>query len=243
MLNVSRLSCVWSVLFCLLAALAVPTAKAQSPALSQQLDRVDFSVNGIGEFNGSGSGTPKSGPVDQNGQPLTVNLQTGNTLGALVTVRYIKSPLVGFEGNYSYARYTETFTPFGSPTTGGARHRGVQTNADEYTLGYVVHTPKFLDVQPFVSAGLGTIAFRPTTFGGQSLREQARVAYYYSIGVGRRHLAPLRPPRPVPPGLLPRPGLRPELPDHPAPHLDLRARHRLLHPLLRHWLNAQARDL
>jgi hypothetical protein len=182
MLNVSRLSCVLSVLFCLLAALAGPTAKAQSPALLHQLDRVDFSVNGIGQFNGSGSGIPKSGPVDQHGNPLTVHLSTGNTLGALVTVRYIKSPLVGVEGNYSYARYTETFTPFGSPTTGGLPSAGVQTNASEYTLGYVAHTPKLLTVQPFVSAGAGTIAFRPTTYGGQSLREQARAAYYYSIG-------------------------------------------------------------
>jgi len=184
MLNVSRLSCVWSVLFCLLATLGAPSAaKAQSPALAKQLNRIDFSVNGIGVFNGTGSGTPKSGPVDQNGDPLTVNLRTGNTLGALVTVRYIRSPLVGFEGNYTYARYTETFTPFGSPDTGGLSKAGVQTNASEYTLGYVAHTPKLLNVQPFLAAGLGSIAFRPTTFGGQSLREQARAAYYYSVGV------------------------------------------------------------
>ena len=53
MLNVSRLSCTRSVLFCLLATLAGPIAIAQSPALSKQLDRIDFSVNGIGQFNGS----------------------------------------------------------------------------------------------------------------------------------------------------------------------------------------------
>jgi len=183
MLNVSRLSCVWSVSLCLLATLAAPTAKAQSPALLKQLNRIDFSVNGIGQFNGSGSGIPKSGPTDADGNPLTVNLSTGNTLGALITVRYTKSPYVGFEGNYTYARYTETFSPFGSPSTGGAASAGVQTNASEYTLGYVAHTPSLLGVQPFLAAGLGTIAFRPTTFGGQSLREQARAAYYYSLGV------------------------------------------------------------
>jgi hypothetical protein len=183
MLNVSRLSCVWSVLFCLFATVAASTARAQSPALLHQLDRIDFSVNGLGQFNSGGSGIPKSGPTDANGNPLTVNLSTGNTLGALITFRYIKSPYLGFEGNYSYARYTETFTPFGSPATGGAATAGVQTNADEYTLGYVAHTPKLFSLQPFVSAGLGTIAFRPTTYGGQSLREQARMTYYYSIGV------------------------------------------------------------
>lgn len=183
MLNVSRSSCVWIALSCLFASLALPSAKAQSTALGRQLDRVDFSINGIGEFNGSGSGVPKSGPTDINGQPLTVHLSTGNTLGVLLNLRYTKSAYFGLEGNYSYARYTETFTPFGSPSTGGAPTAGVQTNADEYTLGYVIHPPKLFNVQPFVSAGLGTIAFRPTTFGGQSLREQARMAYYYSLGV------------------------------------------------------------
>src|SRR6185437_7673161 len=120
MLNVSRLSCVWSVLFCLLVTLAGSTAKAQSTALSKQLDRIDVGVSGIGLFNGSGSGVPPSGPVTQ-----TVTLQTSNTVGALVTLRYIKSPLLGFELNYGYARYTENFTPLGNPKSGGATTGGI----------------------------------------------------------------------------------------------------------------------
>jgi hypothetical protein len=185
MLNVSRLSCVWSLLFCMFAVLAGPTANAQSPALANQLSRIDLGVSGIGEFNGSGSGVPRSGPVNQ-----TVKLQTSNTVGALVTLRYIKSPLLGFEGNYSYARYTENFSPFGNPTSGGVATGGVQTNASEYTLGYVAHTPTFFNVQPFLSAGLGSIAFRPTPQGGQQLSNQARMAYYYSIGVEKSVLSP-----------------------------------------------------
>lgn len=184
MLNVSRLSCVWSVLF-LLATLAAPLAKAQSPALTNQLSRIDIGVSGIGEFNGSGSGVPSTGPVNQ-----TVNLKSSNTVGALVTIRYVKSPLLGFEGNYSYARYTENFSPFGNPASGGVATSGVQTNASEYTLGYVAHTPTFFNVQPFLSAGLGTIAFRPTPRGGQQLNNQARMAYYYSVGVDKSVLSP-----------------------------------------------------
>src|SRR6185437_10454739 len=107
MLNVSRLSCVRSVMFCLLATLAAPTAKAQSPALAKQLSRIDFGINGVGLLNGTGSGV-----VDINAKPTTVNLRTSNTVGVLLTLRYIKSPLIGFEGNYSYARYTENFNPF-----------------------------------------------------------------------------------------------------------------------------------
>jgi hypothetical protein len=172
-------------MFCLLATLAAPTAKAQSPALAKQLSRIDFGINGVGLLNGTGSGV-----VDINAKPTTVNLRTSNTVGVLLTLRYIKSPLIGFEGNYSYARYTENFNPFGAPPPGVPTNGGVQTNASEYTLGYVAHTPPLLGVHPFASAGLGSIAFRPTPFGGQQLNTQARAAYYYSLGVENTVLSP-----------------------------------------------------
>jgi len=111
MLNVRRLSCVWTLLLCSLATLAATTAKAQEsqhPTLERQLDRVDLSVSGVGQFNRDSSGTAIVEAV-----PTTVNLTTGNTLGALVTLRYTKAPFLGLEFNYGYARYTDTFTPFG----------------------------------------------------------------------------------------------------------------------------------
>ncbi len=169
MLNVSRPSCVRSILFCLLATLAGPAAQAQAPssALGRQLERIDFAVSGIGVFN-----RPSSGTVMVNAQPTTLTMTPGNTMGALITLRYIKSPLVGFEGNFSYARYTEKFNTIG----------GVQQNAREYTFGYVAHTPPLLGIHPFVSIGAGTTAFRPTPGGGLGLLEQARATYYYSVG-------------------------------------------------------------
>lgn len=170
MLNVSRPSCVRSILFCLLATLAGPAALAQAPStpLSRQLDRVDLAVSGIGVFNQSSSGTVTTST--QTPFPLTIT--PGNTLGALVTLRYIVKPWVGFEGNFGYARYTQKFSTIG----------GVQQNAREYTLGYVAHPPPIAGIRPFVSIGLGTTAFRPTPGGGQSLLEQARATYYYSLG-------------------------------------------------------------
>ena len=185
MLNVPRLSCVWSVLICLFAVLMAPAAKAQSTALTNQLSRVDLSVDALAVINGSGSGVPPSGPVNQ-----TVKLTTSSTVGVLVTARYTKSAWLGFEGNYSYARYTENFAPFGDPNTGGLDKGGIQTNASEYTLGYVAHIPTHYSFQPFVSAGAGTIAFRPTNLGGQQLNTQARMAYYYSIGAEKSVLSP-----------------------------------------------------
>jgi hypothetical protein len=162
------------------------TAKAQTtsqnPALDRQLSRIDLGVTGLGIFNKTSSGF-----ATVNGQPQTpVTLDPGNTAGALVTIRYVVSPFVGFEGNYGYARYTDTFTPFGAQQSGG-----VQQNASEYTLGYVAHARKqYFGLTPFASAGLGTTVFRPTPGGGLALPEQARATYYYSLGAETTVMSP-----------------------------------------------------
>src|ERR1700760_3058735 len=133
MLNVSRPLSVRSVVLCLLVTVAGSTAKAQltqNPGLDRQLSRIDLSVVGSGVFNRDSNGFAVINTVR-----TPVNLSPGNTAGALVTLRYIAAPLVGFEFNYGYARYTQTFTPFGAQPLGG-----VQQNASEYTLGYVAHT-------------------------------------------------------------------------------------------------------
>jgi hypothetical protein len=180
MLNVSRSSCVRSVFFCLLAAVAGSTSQAQvvqNPALDRQLSRIDFSVVGSGIFNKDSSGT-----AIVETQPTTVHLHPGNTVGPLITIRYVKSPLIGFEFNYGYARYTQTFTPLGilsNPPSSG----GIQQNAAEYTFGYVAHTRKpIFGINPFVAVGAGTTDFRPTPGGGLGYLPQARATYYYSIG-------------------------------------------------------------
>jgi hypothetical protein len=182
MLNVSRPSCVCSILLCLLATLAGSTDKAQTEttALSRQLARVDLAVSGVGSFNKSSSGI-----TIVNAKSTTVALSPGNTMGALVTLRYIKSPFVGLEANYGYARYTQTFTPFGGQPFGG-----VQQNASEYTLGYVAHTPALMGVRPFIAAGGGAMAFRPTPGGGLGLQPQLRGAYYYALGAETTNLSP-----------------------------------------------------
>jgi hypothetical protein len=172
-------------LFCLLLTAVGSTVKAQTTqpptALDRQLSRIDLGVSGVGVFNQSSTGT-----AIVNAKPTTVNLSPGNTAGALVNLRYIVSPFVGFELNYGYARYTDTFTPFGSQPSGG-----VQQNASEYTLGYVAHTRKqYFGVNPFASAGAGTIVFRPTPGGGLALPEQARAAYYFAVGAETTVLSP-----------------------------------------------------
>ncbi len=160
-------------LLCSAALLAATRTHAQTPvtALDRVLSHIDLGVGATGEITNKVTGT------NYLGQQLTQD--PSSTIGALIQVRYTKSPLVGFEFNYNYARYTQNFTvpaPGVSPINGGA-----QNAATEYTVGYVVHTPKLMGLQPFVAGGGGSTAFRPTAKGGQGLPAQARATYYYDI--------------------------------------------------------------
>jgi Outer membrane protein beta-barrel domain len=190
MLNVRRSSCVWILLLCSLATLAATTAKAQEsqhPTLDRQLDRVDLAISGVGLLNRSSSGTAIVEAV-----PTTVTLSQSNTVGVLVTLRYTKSPFLGLEFNYGHARYDDNFSPFGilPPPGQPALSTGVQQNTSEYTAGYVAHIRPVFGVKPFASVGLGTLAFRPTPGGGEGLINQARAAYYYSVGAEQTVLSP-----------------------------------------------------
>jgi len=185
MWNVSRLLCAQSLFFCLLLTAAGSTAEAQTSqntALDRQLSRIDLGIIGLGVFNKNSNGF-----ATVNGQAHTpVNLNPSNTAGVLVNLRYTASPWVGFEFNYSYARYTDLFTPFGSQPNGG-----VQQNASEYTFGYVIHSKKqYFGLTPFASGGAGTTVFRPTPRGGLGLPEQARATYFASVGVETTVLSP-----------------------------------------------------
>jgi opacity protein-like surface antigen len=180
---VSRPLHVWSLVLCLFATTAAPVVHAQAtsgnPELNKQLSRIDFAVSGIGSFTKGVSGT--------NYQNIKLTQDGSNTLGALITLRYTKSPYIGAEFNYTYARYTQNFdntTNAQVPTqyfTGG-----VQTNASEYSVGYVAHPRReFFTTKPFIGGGAGSTAFRPTPGGGQGLKSQARMTYYYAVGVER----------------------------------------------------------
>ena len=182
MLNVRRSSCVWTFLLCSLATLAATTAKAQEsqhPTRDRQLDRVDLAISGVGQLNRDSSGT-----ATVNAVPTTVTLVPSNTVAVLVTLRYTKSPFLGLEFNYGHARYDENFAPFGilPPPGQPPLSAGVQQDTSEYTVGYVAHLHPLFGVKPFASAGLGTLAFRPTPGGGEGLINQARAVYYYSVG-------------------------------------------------------------
>jgi len=183
MSNVFRPSSFRRVLLC---ALAMSTAgiaigqTAQVSLLQRQLSHVDIGISGAGEFTNTVTGT------NYLGQTLTQ--KPSNTLGALITVRYTKSPLIGFEFNYGYARYTQNYSNVPGPN--GNAPLGVQAQTNEYTLGYVIQPAHSLfGFQPFVSAGAGTMAFKPTARGGLGLSTQARATYYYNVGLQQEYLS------------------------------------------------------
>jgi hypothetical protein len=180
MLIVSRPWSARTALFCFVAAaLAAASLHAQTKPLTpfeRQMARVDLGLTASGQITPSDTGTTAYP------QHLTVVNKASTTVGFLVTLRYIKSPLIGFEGNFSQARFNENFTNL----IGGA-----QTKVNEETLGYVAHTPKkIFGLQPFGGVGLGTLAFHPTSGGGQGLPFQYRAVYYYSVGLDAPILGP-----------------------------------------------------
>lgn len=181
MLKLFRLSCVQAALFSVVSLSVLSSAHGQTTFLSRQLDRVDVAVGGAAIFTKSVSGTNLGG--------FPVTLDPSTTVGALVQVRYTKSPLLGAEFTYSYARFNQRYggMPFGpnpDPTTNMPYPVpfSVQANMSEYTLGYVAHLPTMFGVQPFASAGGGVSAFKPTPLGGQGLPERGRASIYYDIG-------------------------------------------------------------
>lgn len=158
------------------ALCASATAQTATTAFGRQMERVDIGISALGQFTPSSSG---SNYINQ-----SVSQVPSNTLGTLIEIRYIKSPLVGIEFNYSYARYNETFSigagslPAQQPYT-----IGVQSKVNEYSMGYIAHGPSFGDLKTFAGAGLGAIEFKPTAGGGQGLPPEVRTGIYYTVGV------------------------------------------------------------
>jgi hypothetical protein len=176
----------FSLLAVLSLACIVGSASAQTEtpptALDKQLHKMDLSFNGVGEYNTTVTGnvTPP-GSADQG---MSITQFGSNTFGALIALQYIAKPYFGLELNYGYARYTENFEGPAIQSSQGLTDFQVQTKANEYTFGYVA-TPRhqIFTFQPYLGAGFGTLAFKPTAGGGQELPEKARALYFYSVGL------------------------------------------------------------
>lgn len=163
-------------------------ASAQKPltAFDRQLARIDLGVSGAGSFTTNTTGNSYL--------PQLIVLKPSTTLGALVQLRYTKSPLLGLEINYGFVRYTDDFTvsnTTGTPPGNVPYVLGAQTKASEYSVGYVVHAPgTYFGVKPFAGVGVGGLYFTPTGGGGQGLPKQPRGVYFYEVGAEAPVLSP-----------------------------------------------------
>jgi hypothetical protein len=189
-----------SIVFASVVAGAHAQTEAPPTALQKQLEKLDLSIAGTGIYNSRVSGivppgstcpapgTVPVGPAGAADSGCQITQFGSNTLGALVSIHYPAKPYFGLEFNYGYARYTENYE---GPAValflpGGTTDFQVQTKVTEYTFGYLITPPyTILGLRPFVSAGGGPMAFKPTPGGGQEEPEKARMTYYYSLGFAK----------------------------------------------------------
>jgi hypothetical protein len=179
----------WAAILSFASLTAAATAQAPVTALDKQLDRINLVISASGILN-----RDTAGPNQQN-QTVTSDAP-GNTVGALIDIQYIKSPLVGLEFNVNYSRYVQNFTynqltpGAGGTTVSTPTLLGVQNDAIEYTVGWVFHTPKVFGIGTFASAGAGSTDFVPTRGGGDEYQPQARFTYYYNVGLEQQVFSP-----------------------------------------------------
>lgn len=187
MLNESRRFLSRALPLCFAVSLLSRTGQGQAQVetpLDRQLHRLDFGVSVIEVISGNTSGQSFANSKPTPAEAQTLSTTSTNGTGGLVQLRYTKSPLLGAELNYSFARYTTNFNPPSGGTT--VALGGVQANANEATLGYVAHGPSLTSfgLKPFGAAGAGSTVFTPTlNGGGQGFYKQARLTYYYAVGV------------------------------------------------------------
>jgi hypothetical protein len=151
-----RRSLSFLVLFLLIAGLG-------NRATAQTLKNFEAAASIFGQFTGTTNGNGiKDSPTD--------------SLGGLATVRQSFHPWLGYEVNYGYTRFTESYStiPF-----------GVQNNVHEVSGAYLLQGPTIpiLGLQPFGAVGVAGLIFLPTTVGGQKYGKQTRVPVLFEFGV------------------------------------------------------------
>ncbi len=117
--------------------------------------QTDVAASVYGAFNGTTNG---------NG----VTQSPSNSAGALIELRHISNPLMGFEATYAFNRGDQTYTSNTTVTCGLPCGTGtpatvkVPANAHEITADYIVSL-KILNVRPFVLAGGGVLLNVPSS--------------------------------------------------------------------------------
>jgi hypothetical protein len=146
-------------------------------ALGRQLAKVELGISGVGELTGSSQGLTYL--------PQMLYQKPSKTAGVYVDLNYQKSPLIGFQLNFTQFRYAQNYSVVNVAGTPSGQHSyilDVQAKTNEYSFGYLAR-PTIFGLHTFAGAGLGAIEYHPTAGGGEGLVPQERVGIYYEVGI------------------------------------------------------------
>lgn len=146
--------------FFLLLALIFAAASAHA--------QTDVALSVYGAFNGStnGNGTQQS---------------PSNSAGAMLELRHISHPLMGFDVSYSYNRDNQAYSETGCPGDACPTPAAVSANAHELTGDYVVSV-KIANLRPFALGGLGVLLNEPVS-GQSNTTSSTKPVFVYGAGL------------------------------------------------------------
>lgn len=158
-----------------LALLSSAAARAQaaqsipSAPTPQDVHRFDVGLSGFGQVSAASNGN-------------FVREDTTESLGGIASFRQPYRPWAGYEINYGYTRFSESYNK--------AAIAKVQNNVHEFTAAYLLQTrTTYYGFQPFLTVGTGLIMFQPTSKGGSGRSTQVLPLFVYSVGLNRPMLS------------------------------------------------------
>jgi hypothetical protein len=111
--------------------------------------------------------------TSENGNFLRVD--TTESLGGSASFRRPYRTWFGYEANYSFTRYSESYNK-------GTVAR-VQHGTNVVTIAYLLHTNYIYGTQFFATIGTGLTVISPTTNGGDGQSTQTLPVFVYSLGL------------------------------------------------------------
>jgi opacity protein-like surface antigen len=163
MIKIGFRTSIWIAFFgSIFLAFVAATAQAQT----------DVALSVYGAFNGStnGNGTQQS---------------PSNSAGAMLELRHISNPLMGYDVTYSYNRDNQAYSTasFGCPviTCSPPPPVAVSANAHELTGDWVVSV-KLANLRPFALGGLGVLLNEPVS-GQSNTTSSTKPVFVYGAGL------------------------------------------------------------
>jgi opacity protein-like surface antigen len=128
----------------------------------------DGALSGFGQVTGASDGN-------------FIREDTTESIGGLLSFRQEYRPWMGYEVNYGYTRYSESYNK-------GFLGR-VQNNVNELTFAYLAQAHVPYGFQLFASLCGGIMIFDPTSKGGNGKSAQLLPAFTYSLGLNHNVLS------------------------------------------------------